>query len=166
MKLGKELKLKISENYKTKIGTVNNKDAKSLYITLSAWAEINDYDENKNYRSFLNSLRKNIKTSINKTINKNYFYDSKYIVDLDMRISGFKPDKRSYMSCELTLYQKKQLPINNKNILNNTKRILYNVLDIFNKNNQFIFYYTKNEKKLSYPINGEQLNLFQHRYNK
>lgn len=164
MKLGKELKLNLSDNYKTKIGTVNNKDSKSLYISLSAWGQINEYDENKNYRSFLNGLRKNIRTSISRTINENYFYNSKYIVDLDMRTSGFNPIKRSFMSCELTLYQKKYLPINDKNILNNSKRILYSVLDVIDKNEYFTFYKTKKKKDIPLPIDGEQLNLFQHRF--
>ena len=31
MKLGKEIKLDLLDNYKTKIGTVNNKESKSLF---------------------------------------------------------------------------------------------------------------------------------------
>ena len=40
MKLGKEIKLDLLENYKTKIGTVNNKESKSLYLNLCAWGEL------------------------------------------------------------------------------------------------------------------------------
>jgi len=40
MKLGKEIKLDLLENYKTKIGTVNNKESKSLYLNFTAWGEI------------------------------------------------------------------------------------------------------------------------------
>ena len=164
MKLGKELKLNLSDNYKTKIGTVNNKDSKSIYIALSAWGQLNEYDEDTNYESFVNGLRKNIRTSINKTINEDYFYNNKYIVDLDMRTSGFNPIKRSFMSCELTLYQKKFLPINDKEILKNSKRILYNVLDVIDRNEDFTFYKTKKFVEPIVPLIGDQLNLFQHRF--
>jgi hypothetical protein len=61
MKLGKELKLELVPNYKTKIGTVNNKESKSIYINLTAWGEINDINENTNYDSVVSGLRKKIK---------------------------------------------------------------------------------------------------------
>ena len=49
MKLGKEIKLDLLDNYKTKIGTVNNKESKSLYINLCAWGQLSELDENLNY---------------------------------------------------------------------------------------------------------------------
>ena len=81
MKLGKELKLEIAPNYKTKIGTVNNKESKSIYINLTAWGEINDINENTNYSSVVSGLRKKIKQNINTNVNKELFHDNKYIVD-------------------------------------------------------------------------------------
>ena len=144
MKVGKELKLDLLNNYKTKIGTVNNKESKSLYINLSAWGEINNIDENTNYESVLRNLRKKIKQNLNNKLNKEIFHNNKYIVDLDMRSSGFVTTKRSFMSCEITLYQKKGLPINQTNLLDESKKLIYDVANnCLDNNNYFTFYKAK-----------------------
>jgi hypothetical protein len=144
MKVGKELKLDLLNNYKTKIGTVNNKESKSLYINLSAWGEINNIDENTNYEMVLRNLRKKIKQNLNNKLNKEIFHNNKYIVDLDMRSSGFVTTKRSFMSCEITLYQKKGLPINQTNLLDESKKLIYDVANnCLDNNNYFTFYKTK-----------------------
>ena len=144
MKVGKELKLNLLNNYKTKIGTVNNKESKSLYINLSAWGEINNIDENTNYEMVLRNLRKKIKQNLNNKLNKEIFHNNKYIVDLDMRSSGFVTTKRSFMSCEITLYQKKGLPINQTNLLDESKKLIYDVANnCLDNNNYFTFYKTK-----------------------
>ena len=144
MKLGKELKLDLLNNFKTKIGTVNNKESKSLYINLSAWGELNNHNEELNYDTILSALRKKIKQNLNSILNKEFFYNDKYIVDLDMRTSGFNPNKRSFMSCEITLFQKKGLPINQQNILESSKDVIFNVVDnCLRNNNHFTFYKTK-----------------------
>ena len=70
MKLGKEIKLNLLPNYKTKVGTVNNKESKSIYINLSAWGEINDINQNTNYDSVVSGLRKKIKQNINSNVDK------------------------------------------------------------------------------------------------
>ena len=64
MKLGKEIKLDLLDNFKTKIGTVNNKESKSLYINLTAWGQLKEIDENLNYDYFLSNIRKKIKQKI------------------------------------------------------------------------------------------------------
>lgn len=144
MKLGKELKLDLLQNFKTKIGTVNNKESKSIYINLSAWGELNDHNEELNYDTIISALRKKIKQNLNSIINKEFFYDDRYIVDLDMRTSGFNPNKRSFMSCEITLYQKKYLPINQTNILESSKDVIFNVVNnCLHNNNHFTFYKSK-----------------------
>jgi hypothetical protein len=145
MKLGKEIKLNLLENYKTKVGTVNNKESKSLYINLCAWGELNSIDENLNYDYFLSNIRKKIKQRLSNNLNSELFYNDKYIVDLDMRTSGLTLEKRSFMSCEITLYQKKQLPINQPKIIDNTKSIIYDVVNECLENNP-IFTFHKSKK--------------------
>jgi hypothetical protein len=145
MKLGKEIKLDLLENYKTKIGTVNNKESKSLYLNFCAWGELKEEGENFNYDFFLSNIRKKIKQKISNNINKELFHDNKYIVDLDMRTSGLNVNKRSFMSCEITLYQKKHLPINKINIIENSKRIIYDVVNECLENNS-VFTFHKSKK--------------------
>ena len=145
MKLGKEIKLDLLENYKTKIGTVNNKESKSLYLNFCAWGELKEEYENFNYEFFLSNVRKKIKQKISNTVNKELFHENKYIVDLDMRTSGLNINKRSFMSCEITLYQKKHLPINKINIVENSKKIIYDVVNECLENNP-VFTFHKSKK--------------------
>jgi hypothetical protein len=144
MKLGKEIKLELLENYKTKIGTVNNKESKSIYINLSAWGELDELDENLNYEYFLSNLRKKIKQKLNNYLDQDLYYNNKYIVDLDMRTSGLSVEKKSFMSCEITLYQKRHYPLNNPKIIDSTKSIIYDVVkNCLETNNVFTFHKRK-----------------------
>ena len=152
MKLGKEVKLNLLPNYKTKVGTVNNKESKSIYINLSAWGEINDINQNTNYDSVVSGIRKKIKQNINSNVDKELFHNDKYIVDLDMRTSGFVNTKRSFMSCEITLYQKKGLPINQPNLLESSKSIIHDIVNSCLDNNSYFTFYKK--KKQSFYSNG------------
>ena len=145
MKRGKEIKLEIDENYKVKIGTVDNKNPKSIYINLSAWGELIGEDEELNYNKIISLLRKKIKHNINKTISKEDFHKDKYIVDLDMRSSGISKSKRSFMSCEVTLFQKNNIPVNQYYIIKTVTNIANNIIkDCLDSQNHFKFYKTKN----------------------
>ena len=103
-KRGKEITLDIDSSYKIRLGTVDNKNPKSIYINLSAWGQPMKKTENINYNNVISNLRKQIKHNINSTIDINDFHHDKYIVDLDMRSSGISDEKRSFMSCEITLF--------------------------------------------------------------
>ena len=97
-----------------------------------------------NYESVINKLRTKIKHKINNyTLNE--FHSGKYIVDLDMRSSGIKPTKRSFMCCEITLFQKDSIPVNNPLIVSTSKNIIKEVIEeCLDTNNHFTFYKTKN----------------------
>ena len=144
MKRGKELKLDLNPNYKIKLGTVDNKNPKTIYINLSAWGQLKTYDPETNYDTVINKLRNRIKHNIN-SFNIDAFHKGKYIVDLDMRSSGIKPTKRSFMSCEITLFQKNNIPLNNLEIIDPSKEIINSVIDnCLDDNSHFVFYKTKN----------------------
>jgi hypothetical protein len=94
--MGQGKLLTISENHKRrfKLGTMDKKNPKSFYLNLSSWVKPKTEDEPM---SLINGLRK----GINDTVRKSDLPDS-YIVDLDLRESGIRLGKRSFMSCEIT----------------------------------------------------------------
>lgn len=144
MKRGKEITLDVNSNYKVKIGTVDNKNSKSIYISLSAWGELIPTNDIIDYDGVISKLRKQIKHNINSIIDTENFHKDKYIVDLDMRSSGISYQKRSFMSCEITLYQKNNLPINNPKIINAAVYLIKDIIiNCLENQNHFTFYKTK-----------------------
>ena len=150
IKKGKEIKLgKTYMSYKVISGTVDSKNPTSVYINISAWGEPNDENIDE-YTAIISYLKKRVKSEIFSTLPTN-FNKFKTIVDLDMRKSGISYGKRSFMSCEITLYQNntdKKLLISDdlKKMLNH---ITDNIIkEVFDKDKNFTFYKRKSEKKI------------------
>tara|TARA_R110000751_G_scaffold23209_1_gene64539 strand:- start:2180 stop:2620 length:441 start_codon:yes stop_codon:yes gene_type:complete len=143
-KRGKEITLDVDSSYKVRLGTVDNKNPKSIYISLCAWGEPMKETENINYNSVISNLRKQIKHNINSTIDVNDFHTDKYIVDLDMRSSGISDGKRSFMACEITLFQKNNISVTKPKMINTATDIVKNVIgSCLEKQEHFTFYKTK-----------------------
>ena len=115
MKLGKELSLKTEKPFKINIGTVNNKHPRTLYLVLSSWVE--PLYESENYQPKLNKITKDIKRFLTETIPSESFNNKRMIVDFDLRSSGITKDKKSFMSCEITLFQKELRKINSPSVI-------------------------------------------------
>ena len=114
MKKGKELKLNAFKNYNIVYGTVNNKNPKALYINISSWAEPL-VDDTINYTRVIKDFDKSIRQNIYNYLEENIvtpFMKDFTIVDFDIRKSGVRFGKRSYLSCEITLFMRNELPIN------------------------------------------------------
>ena len=146
MTRGKEIKFNIHENYNTVSGTVDNKDPKSIYISISAWGNPKLSSE-VDYNKVITNLSKDIKTGLNKGVNENNFIKDRSIIDLDMRESGIKFNKRSYMNCEMTLFQKINtgvLPLISEELNEDIKNIINSVLiEAFESSDYFTFTKTK-----------------------
>jgi len=146
MKKGKEIKMgKTYMSYKVVSGTVDSKNPTSVYINISAWGEPtrDDVDE---YTAVISSLKKAIKSYIYTNLPLS-FNKLKTIVDLDMRESGITYGKRSFMSCEITLYQN----VRNGGILmgEDLKKIMGQITDkviteVFDEYPHFKFHKNKN----------------------
>lgn len=109
MKTGKEIKINDFKNYKIVFGSVNNKHPKTIYINISAWAEPSTDDEENNYSRIIKDFHKKIKQHLFNFFDNNPdltsdFVKEKTIVDLDIRESGIKFGKKSFMNCEITLF--------------------------------------------------------------
>jgi hypothetical protein len=146
MKTGKEIKNNEFKNYSVVFGTVNNKNPKTIYINISAWGQPN-HDYEINYNRSIRNLNKKVKQMIYDYFNhsNNITFDKdRTIVDLDIRESGIRFGKRSFMSCEITLYSNVEIPINTDEMKNNLNNITNKVIDdVFNKNDVFTFYKKK-----------------------
>tara|TARA_R110000796_G_scaffold61077_2_gene141388 strand:+ start:32053 stop:32496 length:444 start_codon:yes stop_codon:yes gene_type:complete len=133
-KNGKQLSTRNYNNYRVLSGTVDNKNPKALYLTISAWGKTL-INEDVDYAAVIRSINKDIKKALTENLNQNLFYTDRCIVDFDMRESGITYGKKSYMNCEVTLYQKNLFKLQEKTIQNElndmskiiTKDILENV---------------------------------------
>ena len=66
------------------------------------------------------------------------------IVDFNMASSGVSFNKRSFMSVELTLFQKTPLPINSDKLLPTLNKISEEIIiNVFEKDEDFKFYRKK-----------------------
>jgi hypothetical protein len=100
-KIGKKFNLKKFNNYKVSYGTVDSTLNQSIYLNLSTWVQpiTSDFDAKK----LISSLTKTIKQSVYENIQNTHF-NGNYIIDVDIRESGFRFGKSSFMSCNITLF--------------------------------------------------------------
>jgi hypothetical protein len=145
MKTGKEIKNNNFKNYNITYGTVNNKNPKSIYLNISSWLEPIK-DETNNYSFDIRSLNKKIKQTLFNYLdaNKTIFNKDRTIVDLDIRESGIKLGKRSFMNCEVTFFMKEALSINSIEITNTVDELTDLMFATFETNKSFKFNKKKN----------------------
>jgi len=138
MKLGKELSLKTEKPFKIRIGTVNNKEPRTLYLVLSSWVEPNSHKEN--YQPTLNRIKKNIRKFLSTTVPSESFNKERVIVDFDLRSSGIVKDKKSFMSCEITLFQKDLRKINSPSVIMELQWLSTKLIgDVFELDEEFSY---------------------------
>ncbi len=143
-KKGKQLMVKNFTNYNIVTGTVDNKNPKALYVSISAWADpLNE--EQTNYGNVIRHLTKRIKSELYVNLDKSLFQVDRSIVDFDMRESGIAFGKRSYMNCEITFYQKHNFKLQEKSIEKGLDSILQDIVtNVFDNTIYFNFYKGKN----------------------
>lgn len=145
MKRGKEVKINLPYQYNVVTGTVDNKNPKSIYIQISAWGKPKQKHES-DYDSIIKRKSKRVKRKLYEVVDDNRFHKNRSIVDFNMASSGINYGKRSFMSVEMTLFQKKEpmLPVNSdelKPILETISRKIIN--DVFEVDEDFEFYQRK-----------------------
>lgn len=147
MKTGKELKINKFKNYNIVLGSVNNRHPKAVYLNISAWSEPIS-DSETNYTRVIRDLNKKIKQSLFNLFDSELETDvlkDRTIVDLDIRESGIKYGKRSFMNCELTLFLNSEIQINSDKIQPMLDSIINSVIsETFEQNKSFKFHKKKN----------------------
>ncbi len=142
MNRGKEILIQEDDKFLIKIGTVDSKNPKSIFLTLSSWTHPKN-DDNLDYSRVISHLRKKIKQTIFDN-GSNLFDPKRTIIDLDLRSSGISVNKKSFMSCEITMFQNHLLTIKSP-IIGEYFKTMSNILisEVFSKDK--VFEYTKNK---------------------
>jgi len=140
MKSGKQIKFNLHPSFKTNYGTVDSKNFKSLYMNLSSWAQ--PINEAPNWVRVVGLLKRDIKISLNEVLDDNLFKTEKNIVDLDLRTSGIELLKRSYISCEITLFLKVKENIRSQTIKDSVHKTIGHIQNQNFKNNKYFNFYS------------------------
>jgi hypothetical protein len=143
MKTGKEVKSTIFKDFNVIFGSVNNKNPKSVYLNISSWTQPKEECDG-NYNRAIRNLSKKVKQTLFGYSTKLNFNRDMTIVDLDLRESGIRKGKRSFMSCEITFYLNVEMPVNTeemKKYLNDVVQELIN--KVFEQCDTFDFYKRK-----------------------
>jgi hypothetical protein len=145
MKRGKEISLKLPYEYNVVSGTVDNKKPKSIYIQISAWGKPKENNDS-NYDNIIKQKSKRIKQKLFEVLSLDErFYRDKCIVDFNMASSGISFSKRSFMSVELTIFQKEPfVPVNSEELYPSLSEISSRIInDVFETDEDFKFYRKK-----------------------
>ena len=155
MKKGKTSKINGFRTSKVSYGTVDSKEFKSLYLNIQTWVE--PKKESENWTRVVLNMNRSVKHSVFNNINKELF-DDKFIVDLDLRTSGLQMKKKSFMNLEINLYLSQEIDFKStklKKYLKNITKEIYS--DVFNKNEYFKFYLTKNGNNKPLKVKTEKV---------
>lgn len=145
MKTGKEVKNNSFKEFNVAYGSVDNKNPKAVYLNISSWLEpLNDGEIN--YNRAIRNINKRIKQSIFSFNQDGYccFLKDRTIVDLDIRESGIRFGKRSFMNCEVTLFSTIEIPINDDEMKDSLMVMIKHIIDDVLKRNE---YFSFNKKK-------------------
>jgi hypothetical protein len=125
MKKGKFISIGVYNNVKIGYGTVDYKNLKTIYVQLNSWTQpsVDEHDFNK----LISKTRRQIKEIIY-NLNTEYF-KRESIVDLDIKTSGIKTNKRSFMDLEITLYVEKHFDVRSKDIKSIISNLSENIID-------------------------------------
>ena len=144
MKKGKSCQIKGYKNIKCNYGTVDSKNFKSLYINIQSWVQPKEYYED--WRRHVSFFNKTIRQIVGDVLDLLTF-DSKFIVDVDLRTSGIAVNKRSFMNLEITLFLNNKIDFKSIKIKNEVKDIISAIKkEVFEKSKIFEFYIRKNDK--------------------
>lgn len=134
MKKGKNVKMNLSNSFKSSYGTVDSKNLKSLYINIQSW--VSPKQDLENWNRVVGNLSRELKHTVFDSINTNLFSKNS-IVDLDLRTSGIFSGKKSFFNLEINLYLDKELDFRSNEIKDSVKRIVRSIQKTNISDNQY-----------------------------
>jgi hypothetical protein len=145
MKKGKTSKLELFQDAKCYYGSVDATELKSIYLVLQTW--VKPTQERDNWERVVGTISRNVKHKVLEIYNKSLFKEH-FIVDLDLRTSGIKVDKASFLNLEITFFTKENIEFKSDKLSNELNHILNEVHNnVLNKSKYFTIQYAKSKLK-------------------
>lgn len=142
-KTKKQQEIFLLEDFTTKINTFNNKVPKCIFTEIKSWIKPNvEYD----FERLPQQLEKKIKQQIYNKLNKDLFKE-KFILDFDLRSSGLKKNKLSFLKINLSLFPNTLLPFLNENHREEIEKLIKEIIIILKEKD--INYYGRKQYGLS-----------------
>lgn len=135
MKKGKTNRINGLKHIKALYGTVDSKNLKSIYLNIQTWV-VPKIDTEQNWNRIISNFSRQVRHTIYEFINRFYFED-KFIVDLDLRSSGIQYGKKSFLNLEITFFIKENINFKSANLKNEMKKITVSIFSENFKNNDF-----------------------------
>ena len=146
MKKGKTSKLDLFQDAKCYYGSVDATELKSIYLVLQTW--VKPTQERDNWERVVGTISRTIKHKVLEIYNKSIFKEH-CIVDLDLRTSGIKIDKASFLNLEITFFTKENFEFKSDELSNELNHILKEVHNnVLGKSKYFTIQYSKNKLKI------------------
>lgn len=145
MKKGKTSKLDLFQDAKCYYGSVDATELKSIYLVLQTW--VKPTQERDNWERVVGTISRTIKHKVLEVYDKSLFKEY-FIVDLDLRTSGIKVDKASFLNLEITFFTKENIEFKSEKLSNELNHILKEVHDnVLKKTKYFTIQYAKSKLK-------------------
>lgn len=146
MKKGKTSKLELFRDAKCYYGSVDTTELKSIYLVLQTW--VTPKMEKENWNTTVGSITRTIKHKILEVINKQYFKEF-FIVDMDLRTSGIKLTKSSFLNLEITLFTKENVEFKSEQLSSEMSKLISEVYSkVLSNSKYFTIQYSKTKEKL------------------
>lgn len=145
MKKGKTVKLDLFKDAKCYYGSVDTTELKTIYLVLQTW--VVPTRDMERWNSIVGVISRTIKHKILEKYNKDIFKQN-FIVDMDLRTSGIKMSKSSFLNLEVTFFTKDNIDFKSDFLCDELKNLIRCIhSDVLSKSKYFNIQYSK--KKLN-----------------
>lgn len=144
LRVSKDIKLELNDkNFKIRYGTFQKLDPIAIYLTGSVW--IKPKYESDDYMSLFKNFNKDFGIEIKKYLYNNNIFEDKTIIDVDLCSNRLCYNKKSFLTFEIHLKQKKLYYITDNIILNEINNLSNHIIKILygTIGNNFEFYIKK-----------------------
>lgn len=126
-RFNKEYKLDVCNHMSLKYGTVNKDNPQVIYVSGKCWITT---PKKQDYERIIFEIEKNTKKNIKLFLANGEDFSNKFILDFDISLDNFMPNKKKFLSFDFYLKQKE----NNQKDLLSLKELLKRKISTISNN--------------------------------